>query len=221
MLRDVKRGKIRLAALSEGNKESIFAMYVAATFGWDIACMITIPQEKSDTTALMQYQAQAMALPLIIEQSSGEKIGDYYEAIKKAKEQYQITGIIVSKDYEIISKVCKELQVRIFAPLWQKNQMQILKEMIEIGMEICIDSIKTRILSEKWLGRKLDISAYEELMQLHHRIGFNPAGSAGEYSSVVLYCPLLFQKKIEITKAEKIMESEGAGTYAMTGIALV
>jgi uncharacterized protein (TIGR00290 family) len=209
MLRDVKTGKIKLAALSQRNKDSVFAMYVAATFGWDIACVVAV---ESANSSLIPRQAEAMALPLIVEKSSGEKLGDYYEAIKKAKEQYHITGVIVSEDYETVSKICKELQLRMFAPLLQKNPILLLKEMIEMGMDMRISNVKTEVLGEQWLGKKLDSKAYEELMQLHNRIGFNPVEG---YESSVLYCPVLFKKQLTITKAEKIMESESIGTYTM------
>jgi uncharacterized protein (TIGR00290 family) len=207
MLRDVKTGKIKLAALSNGDKDSIFAMYVAATFGWNTACMLT-----TSSDAVIAKQATAMNIPLITEQSSGEEIADLYEAVKKAKEQHNITGVIVSSKYEIMNKVCKELQLRMFAPLWQKNPEVILKEMIEMGMEICVRSINSYVLGEQWLGKTMDMNAYAQLMQLHQRIGLEPENA---YNSVVLYCPLLFQKKLTITKAEKVMESESKGTYVM------
>jgi len=220
MLRDVKTGQKLLGAVFNGDKDSTCAMYIATTFGWDIACIINIQKEKSNESTLIQYQAQAMALPLIVEQSSGEELADMYEAIKKAKEQYQITGIIAAGSYETISKICKELKLRIFAPLWQKDQIKLLKEMIECGMEIQICSVTAESLGEKWLGRKLDMHAYEELVQLQYRIGLHPAGECGEYQSIVLYCPHLFQKRLTITKAEKHMESEYKGTYAIKGVAL-
>ena len=111
-----------------------------------------------------------------------------------------------------MNKVCKELQLRMFAPLWQKNPEVILKEMIEMGMEICVNSINSYVLGEQWLGKTMDMNAYAQLMQLHQRIGLEPENA---YNSVVLYCPLLFQKKLTITKAEKVMESESKGTYVM------
>ncbi len=219
MLREVKKGKILLGAIFKGDKDSACAMYIAATFGWDIACIINI--QKANETNIIQHQAQAMALPLITEQSSGEDVADLHEAIKKAKEQYQITGIIAADSYEIISKICKELQLRMFAPLWQKDKTKLLKEMIECGMETQICSVAAECLGKKWLGRIMDMQAYNELVQLQYRIGMSPAGESKEYQSVVLYCPQLFQKRLTITKAEKIMESEYKGIYAIKDVAVV
>ncbi len=217
MLKDVRTGKIKLAAISQGDKDSIFAMYIAATFGWDIACLVNIQTAEEN---LVHLQAKAMALPLIAEQSSGEQIADMYEAIKKAKEKHQITGVIASHEYETVSKVCKELQVRMFAPFWQKDPMQLLKEMIELGMDMRISSVHTEILGEQWVGRVMDNTAYKELMQLYNTIGFNPAESTSTYKTCVLNCPHLFKKQLKIRKAEKIMESETTGICKME-VALV
>ncbi|MEK6921947.1 MAG: diphthine--ammonia ligase [Nanoarchaeota archaeon] len=237
MLKDAtKITKLRLGTLFSGGKDSTFATYIATTFGWDVVCLITIKSENSESYMfhtpnidLTTYQAQAMGLPLIVEKTSGRKedeLADLYEALKKAKEKYGINGIIVgalASDYqhERVNRVCEELQLKTFAPLWHKDQGMLLKEMIDLGFEICISSVAADGLGEKWLGRKLDKTAYTELMQLHQRIGLHPAGEGGEYESLVLYCPFLFQKKLAIRKAEKVMESPYVGTYKIQSIELI
>ena len=228
--------KLRLGVLFSGGKDSTFATYIATLFGWDIACLITLKSENPNSFMfhtpninITKYQAEAMGLPIIMEATSGKKedeLGDLFEALKKAKEQYKINGIIVgalASDYqhERLNRVCEELQLKTFAPLWHKDQAMLLKEMIELRMEIFISSIAADGLGEKWLGRKLDTKAYLELLQLHHRIGLHPAGEGGEYESIVLFCPFLFKKKLEITKAEKIMESPYVGLYHIQNVELV
>ena len=227
--------KLRLGVLFSGGKDSTFATYLATVFGWDVACLITLKSENPESFMfhtpnihLTSYQAKAMGLPLLVEKTSGKKedeLGDLFAAIKKAKEQYNINGIIVgalASDYqhERVNRVCEELHLKTFAPLWHKNQGMLLKEMIDLGMEISISSIAADGLSEKWLGRKLDAAAYNELMQLHYRIGLHPAGEGGEYESVVLYCPFLFKKRLDIKQAEKVMENQYVGTYVIQKVAL-
>lgn len=234
MLKDAAEiTKLKLGALFSGGKDSTFATYIATIFGWEVSCLITLKSENPESFMfhtpnidLTKYQAEAMGLPLLVQTTSGKKeeeLGDLFLALKKAKEQYQINGIIVgalASDYqhERVNRVCEELQLKTFAPLWHKNQAMLLKEMIELGMEIAISSIAADGLGEKWLGRKLDAKAYDELMQLHYRIGLHPAGEGGEYESLVLYCPFLFQKRLTITQAEKNMESEHVGTYSIKTI---
>ncbi len=227
--------KLRLGVLFSGGKDSTFATYLATVFGWDVACLITLKSENPESFMfhtpnidITSYQAEAMELPLIVEKTSGKKeeeLGDLFLALKKAKEQYNINGIVVgalASDYqnERVNRVCEELQLKTFAPLWHKDQGMLLKEMIDLGMEISISSVAADGLGEKWLGRKLDTSAYNELMQLHYRIGFHPAGEGGENESLVLYCPFLFKKRLDIKKAEKIMENQYVGTYLIQKVGL-
>lgn len=237
MLKDAtKSTKLKLGSLFSGGKDSTFATYIATIFGWDVMCLITLKSENPESFMfhtpnidITTYQAQAMGLPLLVQSTSGKKedeLGDLYTALKKAKEQYGINGIIVgalASDYqhERVNRVCEELKLKTFAPLWHKDQAMLLKEMIDLGMDIAISSIAADGLGEKWLGRKLDEKAYNELMQLHYRIGLHPAGEGGEYESVVLYCPFLFQKRLAVTQAEKNMESEHVGIYSIKTVKTV
>jgi diphthine-ammonia ligase len=237
MRKDARKiAKMKLGTLFSGGKDSVFATYIATSFGWDVACLITLKSKNKDSFMfhtpnidMTHYQAQAMGLPLVTQETSGEKedeLGDLFVAIKKAKEEHGINGIIVgalASDYqhERVNRVCQELQLKTFAPLWHKDQAMLLKEMIDLGLDIRISSVAADGLGEKWLGRKLDMDAYKELMQLHHRIGLHPAGEGGEYESIVLYCPFLFKKKLDVTKAEPRMESECTGIYHIQDVELV
>ncbi|PIN78649.1 TIGR00289 family protein [Candidatus Woesearchaeota archaeon CG10_big_fil_rev_8_21_14_0_10_34_8] len=228
--------KLKFAVLFSGGKDSTFSAYIATSFGWDVKCLVTINPKNnlsnlfhSPNIDVTTCQAEAIGLPLIIQETSGEKdeeLGDLFEAMKKAKKEHGINGLVVgaleSRDkYEKIGKICDELKLKIFAPLWQKDQATILKEMIDFGLDIRISSVAADGLGEKWLGRKLDINAYNELMQLHHRLGINTAGDAGEYESLVMYCPNLFKKRLEIKKADSSMTSEFIGNFEIKEVEFV
>lgn len=237
MLKDAtKVSKPRFGVLFSGGKDSTFAAYIATLFNWKIACLVTLKSENPESFMfhtpnidITKYQAEAMKLPLVSETTSGKKeeeLGDLYQALKKAMTEYNINSVAVGAiashyQYERVAKICKELNLRLFAPLWNKNQALLLREIIELGMDIRISSVAADGLNKEWLGRKLDMAAYNELLQLHYRIGIHPAGEGGEYESLVLYCPFLFSKRIAVTKAEKIMESECTGTYHVKEVRIV
>jgi diphthine-ammonia ligase len=231
-----KIGKMRLGTLFSGGKDSVFATYIATVFGWEVACLITLKSKNKDSFMfhtpnidVTAFQADAMGLPLIEQETTGEKedeLADLYTAIKTAKEMHGLTGIIVgalASDYqhERVNRVCQELKLKTFAPLWHKDQAMLLKEMIDLGLDIRISSIAADGLGKEWLGRRIDIDAYKELMQLHHRIGLHPAGEGGEYESIVLFCPFLFKKKLDVTKAEAVMDSEFTGVYHIQDVELI
>jgi asparagine synthase (glutamine-hydrolysing) len=228
--------KMTLGVLFSGGKDSTFATYIAMIFCWNVACLMTIKSKNKDSFMfhtpnidVTSLQAEAMELPLLTQETSGQKedeLGDLYILIKKAKEQYGINGVIVgalASDYqhERVNRVCQELQLKTFAPLWHKNQAQLLKEMIDLGLDIRMSSIAADGLGKEWLGRKLDMNAYKELLQLHHSIGLHVAGEGGEYESIVLYCPYLFKKKLAVKKADAHMESDYVGVYTIKDVELV
>ncbi len=231
-----KISSLKLGALFSGGKDSTFATYIATIFGWDVVCLITLKAKNKESYMfhtpninVTSVQAEAMNLPLIVQETSGEKeeeLADLYIAIKTAKEKYDINGIIVgalASDYqhERVNRVCEELHLKTFAPLWHKNQAQLLKEMIDLGMDIRMSSVAAEGLGKKWLGRRLDVQAYQELLQLHYRLGFHVAGEGGEYESIVFYCPFLFKKKLAVKKAVPYMESESVGIYQINDVELI
>ena len=94
---------MKLAALTSGGKDSIYAMYKASK-EHEIACLITFKSKKSDSYMfhipnihLVKLQAKAMNLPLIFMESSGIKekeLDDIRKALKIAIKKYKIKGVV-------------------------------------------------------------------------------------------------------------------------------
>ena len=59
-------------------------------------------------------------------------------------------------------------------------------------------------------GYQVDTSQNITLNELNQKIGLHPAFEGGEAESLVIDCPL-FEKKVEITAAEKVMENSYTG----------
>ena len=95
--------------------------------------------------------------------------------------------------------------MKVFAPLWKKNSEKILRNLIELGYEAIITSVKADGFSEEWLGRKIDESCLSDLLKLNEKYGIHLMGEGGEYETFVLDGPI-FHQKIEILKARKIWE---------------
>lgn len=213
--------KIPIAALISTGKDSIYAMHLMQKQGCTIKCLITIDSKNKDsfmfhtpTIVLAKLQARAMNLPLIIVKTKGVKeieLKDLEKAINNAKRKYKIKGIVsgaIFSNYqrERIEKICKNIGIRSFAPLWQTNQIPYLKNLLNNGFEVIITKIAAYGLSEKWVGRKIDTGAIMELSALEKKYKINPAGEGGEYESLVLNTPF-FSKKIEL-KFDKKMQNE-------------
>lgn len=225
---------MHLAILFSGGKDSTFALYWAVQQGWDVRCLVSVMPTRADSwmfhtpnIQFVNYQAEALGLPLVAQATSGEKekeLNDLKKALQQAKKKYHVDGVVVgalASDYqqERVNRVCEDLQLKTYAPLWHKDQDRLLREMIDCGFEIIIQHIAAEGLSEKWLGRKLDQRCHDDLLILHKKFGMNPAGEGGEYESFVFDGPI-FKKRIVIEDAEKKMESANCGTLVMKKLRL-
>ena len=156
-----------------------------------------------------EAQAEAMGLPLVIKATEGKKeleLEDLREALAESKEKFGIEGVVtgaVESVYQAsrIQKICFEIGLECFNPLWQKDQIELLEDLIKEKFEVIIVGVFAYPLDKKWLGRKIDQNFIEEMKLLKEKWGINPAGEGGEFESFVLNCPL-FNKRLVVKSFE-------------------
>lgn len=215
---------MKLASLVSGGKDSIFAAYLASN-EHEIKCLINIRPKRNDSWMfhipnlhMVPLQAEAMELPLLTFDSSGEKekeLEDIRIALKKAIADYGIEGITTGALYSQyqksrIDKICEELGLKSLAPLWNIDLEKYLGQLLENKFEVMIVGIAAQGFNEGMLGKTIDKAFIEELKKLHKKYQINIGGEGGEYESLVVNCPM-FRKRLKILKAEKVMENENAG----------
>lgn len=213
---------VKLGVLFSSGKDSTAAANIMKQQNYELTCLIHIKSENPDSymfqtagTELVEMQAEAMGLPILIQKTKGEKeaeLKDLETAFKKAKEQYQIEGIVSGALFSAyqrdrIEKICDKLGLKIFSPLWHKPQDKHLQDLLEKGFEIVLTAVAAEGLDKSWLGRKFIQKDIERLQQLNKKYGLNVAGEGGETESLVLDCPL-FTKKIVLEKIEIIEEDK-------------
>lgn len=217
---------MKLAVLFSGGKDSTYALYKAMQ-EHKVGCLISIISENKDSYMfhtpninLVDLQAQSAGLPLIKKQTRGvkeEELKNLKEAIIEAKEKYKIRGVVsgafASKyQRERIEKICKDLSLECFNPLWGKNPEKLMREMIHIGFRFILSSIAADGLDESWLGRVITDEYINQLVELNKKIGIHIAFEGGEAETLMIEGPI-FKKKIKVIKAEKTMENEHTGLY--------
>lgn len=208
---------MKSAILFSGGKDSCYSAYLAQQAGHELACLITIHSENPDsymfhTPSIKQTQAQAdsMQIPLLVHETKGEKekeLKDLETAISKAKEKFQVNTIVTGalhSEYQAsrIQKICDKLNLKCFNPLWHKDEIEYLEELIENKFEVIITGVAAYPLDKSWLGRKIDKQFIEDVKKLD----LHPAGEGGEFETFVLNCPL-FKKSLEIK--DKKISGEG------------
>ena len=219
------QSNLRLGILFSSGKDSATAAHIMQQQNYELSCLITLKSKNKDSfmfqeagTELVELQAQAMEIPLVVQETAGEKekeLKDLEIALRKAKELYHLDGIVtgaLASTYQRdrIEAIADSVGLKIFSPLWHKSQENHLKELLSYGFEAVITKIAADGLDESWLGRRIDLAAVEALEKLHQKNNLQIAGEGGEFETFVLNGPL-FKKRINLLKIKKEMDMVCSG----------
>ena len=204
---------MKIAALFSGGKDSTFAIYIAQQWGWDVTHLITLQSEKKDSWMfhsinihLAEKLAEAIDISLIKKQTKGEKeeeLEDLKDILKNLKIDGVISGAIASEYQRTrIEKICNELRIKSFTPIWHKNQDLILRDQVSAGFKTIVVGVFAHGFDKKWLGKKINEEAINELGKLRQKYSINEAGEGGEFETLVLDGPI-FQKKLVLDEISK------------------
>jgi len=213
---------MKLGVLYSGGKDSTLALMKAQKYH-DVVCLIAVVSENKESFMfhtpnidMTLLQSQAMGIPLVRVVTKGEKeleLVDLRNAIEEAVKRYKIEGIVsgaVRSTYQAsrVQKMCHQLDLWCFNPLWLKDQVELLYELLEKGIHAVISGVFAEPLDESYLGKEIDGKMIERLSKQQ-----NPAGEGGEIETTVLDAPV-FKKKIVITDS-KIDYKRFAGTFTI------
>jgi diphthine-ammonia ligase len=215
---------MRLGILFSSGKDSTFTLWYYSQQAWDVACLLSMLPASEDSymfqnpsVELLRKQADSLQISLLLQDTIGEKekeLDDLKKLLQRAKDEFGIDGVAVgalASDYqqERVNRICHELQLKTFAPLWHKDQEKLLRELIEAGFDIRMTRIAAEGLTKEWLGKRLTAEDVDKLVTLHKKIGLSVGGEGGEFETIVLDGPI-FAEPIAI-EFEKKMESEHRG----------
>jgi len=225
---------MRLGVLFSGGKDSFLAMIKAIENSHSIGCLITIVPENKESfmfhvpnIELADTLAKAIGFKLVKVRSKGEKekeLNDLKKAIQIAMKRYNIEGVVtgtVRSTYQAtrIQRICNELDIWCFNPLWLRPQLDLLEEIIRKRIKVIITGIAAYPLSKEWLGREIDKQFIEDVKELEKVYRINPAGEGGEFETMVLDSPY-HRYSIKIIEAEKNF-SNYYGVYSVKKVRLM
>ena len=199
-----------------GGKDSCFACHQAVANGLKVRYllnMITEDGQKSWThgqsSKLLQTQAQAIGVPLIQMQTSmGKYEATFKEALLSLKKEGIDGGVFGDIDLEEhrewVERVCSEVDIEPYQPLWGQAQEKVLENFANSGFEAVLVAAKADLFGEEWLGHKVDPDFLSYLAELKQKFGVHPCGEAGEYHTIVIDGPL-FKQRIEILEASRFI----------------
>jgi len=204
---------MKLAALISGGKDSCFAIHKALEEGHVVKDLVTIKPANEDSYMfhsanihLTSLISQACGIPLTSKVSSGEKEKEL-DDLKKALSPLKVEGVVVGaieSEYQAsrVRRICDELGLVIYAPLWHKDPESMLFEMIKC-MDIIIVKVAADGMDESWLGRHFDKTIISDLKELNRKYRVHLAGEGGEYETLVLNAPY-YSKKIKLMQTKKM-----------------
>ncbi|RCN34948.1 hypothetical protein ANCCAN_19196 [Ancylostoma caninum] len=159
-----------------------------------------IPNPPSSSSSLLAN------MPSLFQPTAGDEVEDLYELLKSVKEHHPSlqgvsAGAILSSYQKLrVEDVCRRLNLTPLCYLWERNQTELLSEMISNGLDAILVKVAAIGLNKKHLGMTLS-EVESTLDRLHSQYGVHPCGEGGEYETFVLDCPL-FHKRILVEESE-------------------
>jgi len=207
---------MKLGVLFSGGKDSVYACKRAMEKN-EVACLITLVSENQDSYMFhtpninrAAVLARALDLPILTWSTRGEEeleLEDLKAAIAHAKEEYGIEGIVTGAIESVyqssrVQRICRDLDLWCFNPLWQTDQSNYLRQLLKEGFKVIIAGVYAYPLEESWLGAELSEERIQELEKLQKKYKINPSGEGGELETFVLDGPIL-KKRLEIVEFTK------------------
>lgn len=210
---------MKLGIFFSGGKDSTYTILKAIKDKHKVKYLFTVKPKKSDSymfhsvaLEITKIQAKLMNIKHFYIKVSGEKEREVNELIKKLKkfskkiDAIGIGGIRSKYQYERFKKICDKLNLKLYAPLLSVNCLEYWNLLLEKKFKIIFTKVSAEGLERNFLGKIIDRSFLDELIERSKKYGFDLCFEGGEAETLVLDCPL-FRKEIEIKEFEIISEN--------------
>jgi Predicted ATPases of PP-loop superfamily len=198
---------MKVFASWSGGKECALATYRAISQGYEVLYLVNFISEDGERSrshgikaSVLASQAEAIGIPLIQVKTSWEEYEENFKKVVRELKHKGIEGgvfgdIDLKEHREWVERVCNELGIKAFLPLWGTKAEELLDEFFELGFEATV--VATR-LEESLLGKVLD----ETLVSHVTKLGSHPCGEGGEYHTFVTAGPI-FKKALNVSQGKK------------------
>lgn len=199
---------MKVAALFSGGKDSTYALYVAQQRGWTVGYLVSVFPLKDSfmfhvpNIHFTPLLSKALGIPLVAGEGGKEELKVLSDLLKPLDVDGVVTGAIAS-DFQFtrINRVCYDLGLRLFSPLWRREEEAVLADEVDAGFEIRIVGVSAEGMNSSFLGRKLDGAMISQLLSLREEYGINLSGEGGEYETLVVDGPN-FRSRMKILEAK-------------------
>jgi diphthine-ammonia ligase len=138
----------------------------------------------------------------IYETTDEDEVEDLYRLISLVKDRENIHGVAVGAILSTYQRVrvehaCKRLGLKVYAYLWQQDQLKIMKSLVACKFDIRMVKVAGMGLNAKFLMQPITDEVIEHLRSFQEEYGTHPAGEGGEFETLVFDCPI-FRRKLDI-----------------------
>lgn len=209
---------MRVAVLATGGKDSVLALFHVLKEGYEVKCLASMIPQREDSwmfhypnIRLVDLLAEAVGIPVVKAETAGVE-GEEVEDLKRLIAELDVEGVVsgaIASTYQKtrIDEICRQLEIRCIAPLWQKNPIDILREILDLSFEVIITGVYAYGFNEDWLGRKIDAATVADLIELGKKYGVSLVGEGGEYETLVLDAPF-FRRRIRVVEGQKVWKGQ-------------
>ncbi|UJR26709.1 hypothetical protein I4U23_008025 [Adineta vaga] len=143
---------------------------------------------------------------------NGDEVEDLYELLVEIKDKHAVDAVSVGaifSEYQNnrVANVCQRLNLQVLAYLWQRNQQELLNEMIDSNIHaILIKTAALGLFPKEHLGKTI-AEMRPVLEKLADKYGINVCGEGGEFETLTLDCSLFKHHRIVLDQVKTIISS--------------
>ncbi len=199
------------SALVSGGKDSIYAAYLCDTQGWPVDELVVLRPSDPESLLfhtpnldLVRLQAEAWGkrcreVPVPGTGEAAELRG-LRRAVADGSGPVVCGAIESSYQWARLVRVCSEAGRRLYAPLWRKDPVRVVREELAAGLVIRFVHLAAEGLPRSFLGERLTAGAVDRLAEARGP-ALHVAGEGGEYETLVVDAPF-FSASLEVDRAE-------------------
>lgn len=226
---------MKVVALLSGGKDSCYTILKVRAHGHSVVALahITPPCDEPDSfmyqsvgSSAIPSLASALQIPLVTtatharakntslaySPTDGDEVEDLVSLLQSVKQQFPTVQAVCAgalwSDYQRlrVESAASRVGLLSLAPLWRRDQSDLLDEMIASGVHAILIKVAGVGLNQNHLGKSL-LQMRPTLKKLEATYGSHVCGEGGEYESLVLWMPG-FKQQLILDEVEIVHHSD-------------
>lgn len=162
-------------------------------------------------TIIKKIKGEPINKELNYTKTENDEVENLYELVSEAIQKFPeikavCSGAILSNyQKNRVENICQRLGLESFSFLWQRNQAELLNEMINNNIEAVLIKVCAMGLNKIDLMKSIK-ELQPKFTKLNKEIQLNVCGEGGEYETITLDCNI-YKKRIIIDEYEAICHS--------------